>query len=75
MAAGFESIQGYDVEVITVENPEVLEGHFPGTSLVLLKFKNDEDAKKWYQSEKYQKAIPLRHESADTYFTVTFTSD
>jgi uncharacterized protein (DUF1330 family) len=75
VAAGFEAIAGFDVEVSMAEQPEVLEGQFPGTTLIIMKFKNRGDAKKWYQSDLYQKAIPLRHAAAGTPFTITFETD
>jgi uncharacterized protein (DUF1330 family) len=74
-AAGYQSIAGYEVEVTVAESPEVLEGQFPGTTLIIMKFKNKEDAKNWYKSEAYQKAIPFRHASAGTPFTITFEAD
>lgn len=75
IAGGYQSIQGFDVEVSVAEQPQVLEGKFPGTTLIIMKFKNKEDALKWYHSDLYQKAIPFRHASAETPFTITFTTD
>lgn len=75
IAGGYEAAQGFEVEVSVAEQPEVLEGDFPGTTLVLMKFKNKGDAQKFYHSDAYQKAIPFRHASAVTPFTVTFETD
>ena len=75
IAAGYQSILGFDVEVNVAEQPEALEGKFPGTTLVMMKFKSKEDVLKWYHSDLYQKAIPFRHAAAETPFTVTFTTN
>ncbi len=71
-AAGYQSIAGYDVEVTTAENPQVLEGSFPGTTIIFMKFKDEDGATRWYNSGAYQAAIPLRHAAADTSFLIQF---
>jgi uncharacterized protein (DUF1330 family) len=38
---------------------EVLEGHWHPTRLVVLEFPSVEAAKRWYESEEYQKIKPL----------------
>jgi len=72
--AGFRLIDGVEVEVALAESPEVLEGDFPGTSMIIMKFADDDAARKWYDSEGYQEVIPIRHEAADTHFVITFRS-
>jgi uncharacterized protein (DUF1330 family) len=72
--SGYQSLAGFEVEVMVAESPEVLEGNFPGTTLIVMKFKGDGDALKWFQSEAYQTAIPIRHASADTAFMIHFTT-
>lgn len=72
--AGYESLAGFDVEVAAVEQPEVLEGSFPGSSIIIMKFKDDAAAKRWYESEAYQAAIPLRHASASTILSIHFVA-
>jgi uncharacterized protein (DUF1330 family) len=72
---GYEAIQPFEVAVTIAEQPEVLEGKFPGTTLIIMKFKNHGDAQKFYNSPAYQKVIPYRHASAGTPFTVAFDSD
>lgn len=72
--AGFRLIDGVAVEVALAESPEVLEGDFPGTSMIIMKFADDDAARKWYDSEGYQEVIPIRHASADTHFVITFRS-
>lgn len=74
-AAGYQSIAGFDVEVTMAESPEVLEGTFPGTTLILMRFKDDDGAERWYRSDLYQAAIPIRHSAAGTPFMVRFTAN
>jgi uncharacterized protein (DUF1330 family) len=72
--AGFRLIDGVEVEVALAEQPEVLEGNFPGTSMIIMKFADKDAARKWYDSEGYQEVIPIRHASAETHFVITFQS-
>ncbi|ADP83359.1 DUF1330 domain-containing protein [Pseudofrankia inefficax] len=44
---------------------EVLEGEWHGNQTVILEFDSVEEAKAWYTSEAYAKAIPLRQAAAD----------
>ena len=70
--AGYRLIDGVEVEVALAEQPEVHEGDFPGTSIIIMKFADDDAAARWYRSEGYQEVIPIRHEAADTHFVITF---
>ena len=72
--AGFVSVQGFDLEVTVAEPPEVLEGSFPGTTTILMRFKTMEEAKRWYHSDLYQAAIPMRHAAGETAFVIMFPS-
>jgi uncharacterized protein (DUF1330 family) len=72
-AAGYQSIAGFDVEVTMAENPQVLEGNFPGTTIIIMKFKDEDGATRWYNSDAYQAAISLRHAAASTPFLVQFS--
>jgi uncharacterized protein (DUF1330 family) len=72
VAAGFASLRGIEFEAIVGERPEVLEGTLPGTAVVLMRFNSLDEARNWYNSEAYQKAIPLRHAAARTPFVVLF---
>lgn len=74
-AQGFVSLQGLPFEVIVGENLDVLEGNVPGTSVVVMKFHDNDAAMAWYNSEAYQKAIPIRHAAAETIFAVHFNDD
>ena len=71
-AAGFRLIDGVAVEVAIGENPEVLEGDFPGSTIIIMKFEDDDGARNWYFSEGYQEVIPIRQAAADTAFNITF---
>lgn len=73
-AAGYLSVQGFDLQVTVAEQPQVLEGTFPATTTILMKFKSLDEARRWYNSELYQAAIPLRHAAADTRFVIMFPS-
>ncbi|KPF84157.1 hypothetical protein IP83_09560 [Novosphingobium sp. AAP93] len=72
--AGFRLIDGVAVEVGMAEHPEVLEGEFPATSIIIMKFADNDAARKWYDSEGYQEVIPIRQASAETHFVITFQS-
>lgn len=72
VGAGFQSIDGFDVKVTLAEQPEVLEGHFPGTTMIIMEFKCDDDARKWFDSDAYQAARVIRHASARTPFMIHF---
>ena len=47
---------------------EVLEGTLQPKQLVVLEFESMEQAKRWYESEEYQRALALRLRSAKTNF-------
>jgi uncharacterized protein (DUF1330 family) len=70
--AGYQSIDGFDVEVTIAEHPETLEGKFPGSTMIIMKFKEEEGATRWYNSDAYQAAKLLRHAAADTPFMIQF---
>lgn len=74
-AAGYQSIAGFDVEVILAEEPDALEGTFPGSTLIMMKFRDNGGALRWYRSGAYQAAIPIRHSAAGTPFMIHFKAD
>jgi uncharacterized protein (DUF1330 family) len=45
---------------------EVLEGDWHPKRIVILEFKNMEEAKRWWDSPEYSEAKKLRHKSAGT---------
>ncbi|MCB8877882.1 DUF1330 domain-containing protein [Acidisoma silvae] len=71
--AGFESIAKYNVEALAVTDAlELIEGGLPGHRIILLKFDDRAALRRWYDSPEYQRAIPLRHRSADTPVMISF---
>jgi uncharacterized protein (DUF1330 family) len=74
-AQGFVSLDGIEFDIIVGEGIATLEGTTPGSSVVMMKFPDNETAMRWYRSDAYQKAIPMRHAAADAAFVVHFTDD
>ncbi|OHV65260.1 DUF1330 domain-containing protein [Pseudofrankia sp. BMG5.36] len=61
--ASFAGVAGRPLALGPVS--EVLEGEWHGNQTVILEFDSVEEAKAWYTSEAYAKAIPLRQAAAD----------
>ena len=63
---GFDIIfENYDGEVISVEeNPIILEGDWDYSRLVIIRFSNENEAKRWYNSSEYQSILQHRLNSA-----------
>ena len=56
-----ETLGPYSPEIVIVdENVEVMEGDSGHTRTVALKFKDRDEAKRWYNSPEYQAIIGLR---------------
>ena len=56
-----ESLGPYAPEILVVdENIEVIEGGSDDTRTVVLKFKDKDEAKRWYNSPEYQAIVNLR---------------
>ncbi len=66
--AGFDEIfSKYDAEVVLVDDdPEVLEGDWTYSRMVLIRFKNRDEARKWYRSPEYQKLAQHRFAASDS---------
>lgn len=64
--AGFtEVFSKFEGEILIVdENPRVLEGDWPYTRAVLIRFPNEEEAMNWYNSPEYQKLAQRRLKSS-----------
>ncbi len=61
-----ESLGPYEPEVLVVDqNIEVIEGSTEDTRCVVLKFKDKETAKAWYNSPEYQAVVGLRLDVTD----------
>ncbi len=61
-----ETLGPYAPEILVVdENIEVIEGNSGNTRSVVLKFKDRDEAKRWYNSPEYQAIVNLRLDSID----------
>ena len=61
-----ETLGPYDPEIVIVDqNIEVIEGDSGHTRTVALKFKDRDEAKRWYNSPEYQAILGLRMESIE----------
>ena len=60
--AGFDEIFcKYKGRVVAVEDaPRVLEGNWPAKRTVLIKFPDDQELRRWYDSEEYQQLVKHR---------------
>ena len=58
---------GYKGEVLVVEeSPQVLEGEWPFTRTAVIRFEDEAEAKRWYDSPEYRAAASHRFKSATT---------
>ena len=64
--AGFlEIFSKYKGELLVVEeSPTVLEGEWPYTRTVLIRFPDEEEATRWYKSDEYQMLAQHRFKSS-----------
>jgi uncharacterized protein (DUF1330 family) len=61
-----ESLGPYAPEILVVdENVEIFEGDSDDTRTVVLKFKDRDEAKRWYNSPAYQAIVNLRLDSVE----------
>lgn len=61
-----ETLGPYAPEILVVdENIEVIEGETDDTRTVVLKFKDRDEAKRWYYSPEYQSVVGLRLDVTD----------
>jgi uncharacterized protein (DUF1330 family) len=63
---GFDEIFGkYKGMVVLVdEEPVILEGEWPCTRTVILRFPNEDEARRWYESPEYRELAKHRHGSS-----------
>ena len=60
-----EVFRKYQGQVVAVEdNPRVLEGEWPAGRTVLIRFPNDQELHRWYDSEEYQLLARHRKEAS-----------
>lgn len=64
---GFDQIfADYRGKVVAVDDsPTVLEGNWPYTRAVVIRFPNEDEAKRWYESPKYQSLAEHRISASD----------
>jgi len=64
--AGYDEVfKKYQGQVVAVEdNPRVLEGEWPAGRTVLIRFPNDQELHRWYDSEEYQQLARHRKEAS-----------
>lgn len=63
----YDIFSKYDGEILVVEEePEVLEGTWPFTRTVVIRFKDKAEAKRWYESDEYQKHVQHRFRAASS---------
>lgn len=56
----------YNGEYLAVDNnPEVLEGHWDYTRMVIISFDSKDDFRAWYDSEDYQDILAFRLHAAE----------
>jgi uncharacterized protein (DUF1330 family) len=63
---GFDEIfEKYHGKVLAVEdNPRILEGNWPADRTVVIRFPNDAELRKWYDSDEYQTLAKRRKEAS-----------
>lgn len=61
-----ETLKPYNPEILVVDQDiELVEGESTDRRMVVLKFKDRDEAKRWYNSPEYQAIIHLRLDSVD----------
>jgi uncharacterized protein (DUF1330 family) len=64
--AGFDEVfEKYEGEVVSVEdNPRILEGEWPSERTVLIRFPDEGELRRWYESPEYQELARHRQEAS-----------
>lgn len=66
-----EAFAGFGGEVVAVEDePRVLEGTWPAARTVLIRFADEEELRRWYDSPGYQAIARFRRAAADARIAV-----
>ncbi len=61
-----EIFSSYSGEYLAVDSsPEILEGEWDYTRSIIIKFPDESELKKWYESEEYQEILKHRLKAAD----------
>ena len=62
----FDKFKG---KVIAVDaKPTLLEGKWPYSRTVIIKFPNENEALRWYNSKEYRELVQHRHKASDALF-------
>ena len=63
---GFDEIfEKFEGKVIAVEdNPRILEGNWPAGRTVIIRFPDDAELRRWYDSDEYQTLAERRKEAS-----------
>jgi len=63
---GFDKVfAGYHGQVVAVdESPALLEGQWPYTRMVIIRFPDEKEARRWYESPEYQLLVQHRWSAA-----------
>ncbi len=74
---GFDAVfERYEGEVLLVDDaPTVLEGEWPYTRLVLIRFPDEAALRRWYDSPEYQRLAQIRHQAADGFIVIAHEGD
>lgn len=64
--AGFDAVfEKFKGQVVSVEdNPKVLEGNWPAARTVLIRFPDEQELRRWYESPDYQELARHRREAS-----------
>jgi uncharacterized protein (DUF1330 family) len=66
IAASGDSMTAHGGRLLVFEqDADVREGEWHGNSTIILEFDSVDIARAWYESDKYQAAIPIRQAAAD----------
>lgn len=66
MTGAFASLQSAGGEALAYGSPTAIEGEVPGERIVLIRFADKAACDAWYNSEAYQKVLPVRYANAET---------
>jgi len=64
--AGYDEVFArYQGKVIVVDDdPTILEGEWPYTRTVMIRFPNKAEVRRWYDSPEYQRLVQHRHKGS-----------
>ena len=74
---GFDEVfSQYRGQVVAVDDgPAVLEGHWPYTRAVVIRFPSEEEARRWYESPEYQRLASHRVNASDAHIILVHGRD